>query len=106
MKTEGRDVNPDQVAPHVVHPGLHQDYDLDFRMQRVDALLQPSHAIRARQQCSFHWEARGTQRACLSQDGRDPVGSQWSSRGARCTRPLTHGQVCTSGVRGQREQAV
>ena len=30
MKTEGRDVNPDQVIPHVVHPGLHQDYDLDF----------------------------------------------------------------------------
>ena len=36
MKTEGRDVNPDQVTPHVVHPGLHQDYNLDFRMQRVD----------------------------------------------------------------------
>ena len=25
MKTEGRDVNLDQVTPHVVHPGLHQD---------------------------------------------------------------------------------
>ena len=36
MKTEGRDVNLDQVTPHVVHPGLHQDYDLDFQMQRVD----------------------------------------------------------------------
>ena len=36
MKTEGRDVNPDQVTPHVVHPMLHQDYDLDFRMRRVD----------------------------------------------------------------------
>ena len=36
MKTEGRDVNPDQVTPHVVHPVLHQDYDLDFRMRRVD----------------------------------------------------------------------
>ena len=36
MKTEGRDVNPGQVTPHVVHPGLHQDYDLDFQMQRVD----------------------------------------------------------------------
>ena len=36
LKTEGREVNPDQVTPHVVHPGLHQDYDLDFRMQRVD----------------------------------------------------------------------
>ena len=34
--TEGREANPDWVTPHVVHPGLHQDYDLDFRMQRVD----------------------------------------------------------------------
>ena len=36
MKTEGRDVNSDQVTPHVVHPALHQDYDLDFQMWRVD----------------------------------------------------------------------
>ena len=36
MKTEGRDVNLEQVTPHVVHPGLHQDYDLDFQMQRAD----------------------------------------------------------------------
>ena len=36
MRTEGRDVNLEQVTPHVVHPGLHQDYDLDFRMWRVD----------------------------------------------------------------------
>ena len=36
MTTEGREANPDQVTPHVVHPGLHQDYDLDFRMRRVD----------------------------------------------------------------------
>ena len=28
--TEGREVNPDRVTPHVVHPGFHQDYDLDF----------------------------------------------------------------------------
>ena len=26
--------------PHVVHPGLHQEYDLDFRMQRVDDIAQ------------------------------------------------------------------
>ena len=31
-----REVNPDQVTPHVVHPGLHQDYELDFQMWRVD----------------------------------------------------------------------
>ena len=36
MMTEGREANPDQVTPHVVHPGLHQDYELDFPMQRVD----------------------------------------------------------------------
>ena len=35
MTTEGREVNPDQITPHMVHPALHQDYDLDFRMQRV-----------------------------------------------------------------------
>ena len=35
--TEGREANPDQVTPpHGVHPGLHQDYELDFRMWRVD----------------------------------------------------------------------
>ena len=38
MKTEGTDVNPDQVTPHVVHPALHQDYDLDFQMRRVDEI--------------------------------------------------------------------
>ena len=36
MTTEGREANPDWVIPHVVHPGLHQDYKLDFRMWRVD----------------------------------------------------------------------
>ena len=36
MTTEGREANLGQVTPHVVHPGLHQDYKLDFRMQRVD----------------------------------------------------------------------
>ena len=30
MMTEGREANLDQVTPHVVHPGLHQDYNLDF----------------------------------------------------------------------------
>ena len=34
--TEGREANPDWVTPHVVHPGLHQEYDLDFQMRRVD----------------------------------------------------------------------
>ena len=34
--TKGTEANPDQVTPHVVHPGLHQDYELDFWMWRVD----------------------------------------------------------------------
>ena len=46
MRTKGRDVNLEQVTPHVVHPGLHQDYDLDFQMWRVaSTLLQPSHPL-------------------------------------------------------------
>ena len=36
MRNEGRDIDLEQVTPHVVHPGLHQDYDLDFQMRRVD----------------------------------------------------------------------
>ena len=35
MRNEGRDINLEQVTPHVVHPGLHQDYDSDFQLQRV-----------------------------------------------------------------------
>ena len=30
MRNEGRDIDLEQVTLHVVHPGLHQDYDLDF----------------------------------------------------------------------------
>ena len=34
--TEGREVNPDQITHHVVHPALHQDYTSDFRLWRVN----------------------------------------------------------------------
>ena len=34
--TEGREASPDQITPHVVHPALHQDYELDFRLRRVN----------------------------------------------------------------------
>ena len=30
MRNEGRDLDLEQATPYVVHPGLHQDYDLDF----------------------------------------------------------------------------
>ena len=36
MMTEGRGANPDQITPHVVHPVLHQDYELDFQLRRVN----------------------------------------------------------------------
>ena len=35
MTTEGREVDPDQITQHVVHPALHQDYASDFRSRRV-----------------------------------------------------------------------
>ena len=36
LMTEGREPDPDQVTPHVVHPALHQDYELDFWRRKVD----------------------------------------------------------------------
>ena len=39
MTTEGREANPDWVTPHGVHPGLLQDYELDFWMRRVDDIV-------------------------------------------------------------------
>ena len=36
IMTKGREANPDQITPHVVHPALHQDYELDFRLWRVN----------------------------------------------------------------------
>ena len=36
MMTEGREVNPDQITCHVVHPALHHDYVSDFRSWRVN----------------------------------------------------------------------
>ena len=35
-RTEGRDIDLEQVMSSVVSHGLHLDYDLDFRTRRVD----------------------------------------------------------------------
>ena len=35
MTTEGREVDPDQITRHVVHPALHQDYVSDFWSRRA-----------------------------------------------------------------------
>ena len=37
--TEGREVNPDQITHHVVHPALHQDYASDFWLWRVNDIV-------------------------------------------------------------------
>ena len=96
MTTQGREANPDQVTPHVVHPGLHQDYDLDFQMRRVGdiapTLTSPILAGLISSVCL-------TGRVCISQDGRGPVGSWRRFCLARCTRPLTHWQA--HGDRGK-----
>ena len=36
LMTEGREVNLDQITPHVVHPALHQEYEVDFQLRRVN----------------------------------------------------------------------
>ena len=36
IRTEGRDINLQQVTHNVMPPGFHLDYDLDFRTRRVD----------------------------------------------------------------------
>ena len=36
MMTEGREADPNQITPHVVHPVLHQDYELDFQLRRIN----------------------------------------------------------------------
>ena len=39
MTTEGREVNPDQITHHLVHPALHQDYVSDFQSQRANDIV-------------------------------------------------------------------
>ena len=36
IKTEGRDIDFEQVACNILPPGLHLDYDLDFQTRRVN----------------------------------------------------------------------
>ena len=36
VRTEGRDIDLEQVTCNVMPPGLHLDYDLDFQTRRVD----------------------------------------------------------------------
>ena len=45
MTTEGREADPDQITPHVVHLTLHQDYELDSRGGGLMTSLQPLHPL-------------------------------------------------------------
>ena len=87
MKTEDQEVNLDQVNPHVVHPGLHQDYDLDFQMQRVDdiALTLTSPLLLGLIKSVCHMGAPKVPRRPTSPQAEE---EQWGHSGAP-TRPDT-----------------
>ena len=91
MMTEGREANQDQVTSHVVHPGLHQDYELDFQMWRVDdiapTLTSPMLAGIA---SSVRLTGRpAVPKGPVSPKTRGPVGLWRSSCSTSSTRPLT-----------------
>ena len=98
MRTEGRDVNLEQVMPHVVHPGLHQDYDLDFRMRRVDDIAP---TLTSPLLSGLISSVRFLGRPEVPREPASPKteeglwGPSGAPRWARCTRPLMHRWVCT-----------
>ena len=89
MTTEAREANPDQVTPMGRILGSTRTMNWISNCGGLMTLLQPSHPYvsRACQQRPSHWEASGTQRACISQDRRGPVGSWSSSCSASSTSP-------------------
>ena len=96
MRNEGRDIDLEQVTPHVVHPGLHQDYDLDFLTQRVDDI--------APTLTSPLLSGLVSNIRLLGRPGvpREPVSSKmeeglWGCSGAP-TRPDAPGPLCISGL--------
>ena len=112
MRNEGRDIDPEQVTPHVVHPRLHQDYDLDFRMWRVDDIAPTlTSPLLSGLISNIHLLRRpAVPREPISpQGGRGPVGLQRNSRQVRYTWPLSHQRASTPYANGrgggQREQA-
>ena len=66
MMTEGREVNPDQITHHVVHPALHEDYASDFQSRRANDIaptLMSPHIGKDRQQHASPREANDARRA-------------------------------------------
>ena len=90
--TEGREANPDWVTPHEVHPGLHQDYELDFWMQRVDDIAPTLPSLML---AGIASSVRLTRRPVVPKGPASPkteegpVRSWRSSCSASSTRPLT-----------------
>ena len=84
MRNEGRDINPEQATPHVVHPGLHQDYDLDFCTLRVDDIAPTLTSMLSGLISNTHLLGR-------PEVPREPVSSKVEEGlwGHRCTRPLS-----------------
>ena len=65
MMTKGREVNPDQITHHVVHPVLHQDYASDFWLRRVNDIAPTLTSPILGGNCQQHassWEANDARR--------------------------------------------
>ena len=59
MMTKGREANPDQITPHVVHPALHQGYELNFWLWRVNDIAPTlTSPMLAEIACSIHLTRR------------------------------------------------
>ena len=92
MRNEGRDINLEQATPNVVHPGLHLDYDLDFRTQRVDDIAPTlTSPLLSGLVSNIHLRGR-------PEVPREPVSSKaeedlWGRSGA-LTRPDVSGPSC------------
>ena len=104
MKTDGRDVNLAQVTPHVVHPGLHQDYDLDFRMRRVDDIAPTlTSPMLSGLVSSVHFLGRPeVPRGSASPKMEEGLwGHSRAPAGPHVPYPITHWWVCTSCASGR-----
>ena len=104
MRNEGRDVNLEQVTPHVVHPGLHQDYDLDFQMWRVDDIAPTlTSPMLSGLISNIHLLGRPeVPRGPASPKMEEGLwGHSRAPAGPDAQGPLTHQQVGTSCVSGQ-----
>ena len=80
MMTEEREADLDQITPHVVHPALHQNYELDFQLWRVNDIaptltspmlagIASSICLPGRPQCPKGLHLPRQKRACMVTEG-------------------------------------